>query len=220
MKIIFAFMFIACNTFVAFSQDDLKFFLSLNGNLYLPFNSGKQTYPIVGYDKDADPKLLIGGFGIGFSVVKEWMDKFVLKGQANTSRHAYWNEPLEMKDANNNPLGVYIGKSVDYVIGTTATIQYRLGPKVALGTGIGGDFMVLSVYDFSGFGGIENQKIRNQHYKFFTPVVPLELSFYLNKVLLNIRYEQGLVNRYRKPLADYEKDHYGLMVFEFGYRLN
>src|SRR5262245_60389157 len=102
MKFILTFIFIGCCTFAAFSQDELRFFLPVNGNLYMPYGSGKQTYPIIGYDKDADPKILLGGFGIGFSVVKEWKEKFFLKAQANTSRHAYWDEPLEFRDANNN----------------------------------------------------------------------------------------------------------------------
>jgi len=219
MKIFLAVVFILCTSFSAFGQSDIQYFISINGNLYLPFNSGKQIYPILGYDPGADPKILLGGFGVGFTAVKEWKDKFLLKAQVNTSRHAYWDEPMEMKDANNNPLGSYVGKSVDYVLGTTVTLQYRLTNKVAIGTGFGGDFMVLSVYDFSTFASVDDQKIRNNYYKFFTPVIPLELSFYLNKVLVNLRYEQGLVNRYRKPLADYEKDNYGLLVFEFGYRL-
>lgn len=106
MKNILVFVLIICNTFTAFSQNDVKLYLALNGNLYMPFGSGKQTYPILGYDKDADPKILLGGFGFGFSAVKEWKDKFLLKAQVNTSRHAYWEEPMEFRDANNNPLGM------------------------------------------------------------------------------------------------------------------
>ena len=219
MKKAILYISIFCSSFIAFSQDDLQFFISLNGNLYMPINSQRLTYPILGYDKDADPKVLVGGFGVGFSAVKEWKERLLIKGQANFSRHAYWDEPLEVKDVNNNPLGMYIGKSVDYVLGTTATIQFRPSEKIGLGAGLGGDFMLLSVYDFSGFAGADAQKTRNKNYKFFTPVLPLEVSFYLNKILINIRYEQGLVNRYKKPLADYEKENYGLLVFEFGYRL-
>ena len=211
--------FTLCCTVATFSQTGMQYFISLNGNLYLPFNSEKQTYPIVGYDKDQDPKVLVGGFGIGFSVLKELKGNWLLKGQTNISRHAYWDDPINFTDANNVPLGAYVGKSVDYGIGSAAIIQYRLGKKVAVGTGLGADILLKSVYHISNVFVME-ENLPNEHYKTITPVLPVELSFYLNKVLLNIRYEQGLTSRYREAFVDYDKELNGLLVFEFGYRLN
>lgn len=219
MKKIFFYIIFTIVANAGYSQSSMQYFISLNGNLYLPINSDKQSYPILAYDKDADPKVLLGGFGIGFTTVKEWKEKFLLKGQLNFSRHAYWDDPILLTDVTNNPLGFYTGKSVDYVLGMTATVQYRLGKKIALGTGLGADILLHSVYNISE-PFFEGMKIENEYYKTIAPVLPLELSFYLNKVLLNIRYEQGLINRYREAYAAYEKELNGILVFEFGYRLN
>jgi len=208
-----------CVVVTAFGQGNLQYFLTLNGNYFLPIGSDKQVYPIMGYDKDADPKFLLGGLGLGASVVKEWKEKFLLKGQANISSHAYWDEPIYLTDANANPLGSFVCKSVDYVMGITATIQYRLSKRVAIGPGLGADFLLVSISNLSE-PFTHPDHLRNGHYKRVTPVIPLELSFYLNKVLLNVRYEQGLVNRFRDPLSEYEKEMNSLLVFEIGFKLN
>lgn len=63
------FLSVVMNCFA--QKPNKQWFFSPNWNLYIPTNtSNKGTYPIIGYDKESSPKLLIGGYGIGVSVLK------------------------------------------------------------------------------------------------------------------------------------------------------
>jgi len=54
-------------------ENPIDLYITLNTNLYLAGKSSdKAMFPILGYDKTTDPKLLVGGFGIGLSALKSY----------------------------------------------------------------------------------------------------------------------------------------------------
>lgn len=207
-----------------FSQDTaIEYFLVGNGNLYLPGGqSNKGLYPIIGYDKDAQPKLMIGGFGFGVAAFEPLQKSLSIKGQINVSKHTYWDEPLEMRGANNEPLGQFIFGSSDYALGITGALHYFLGEKMSVGTGLGAQLLTTTlshVPKFEHFEVVPDAISVNRYYRQFLPMLPLEWSWKGDKLLTTIRYEYSLTNRYKKDLAESKSDRFSLLYFELGLRL-
>ena len=199
---------------------DYQYFITINGNLYLPSSSAnKGVYPILWYDKGTDPKLLIGGFGFGLSVIKSLERKIGLKGQANISKHTYWDEPILLNTILAEPRGQFLAGSSDYTLGLAACVHYYLSKKISVGTGLGAHVLLVSLSRVPDIDNTPNGIAVNRYYKPVMPVLPLELSMKLEKVLFNIRYEQGLLNRLNGALAKHKNDRYGLLSFEIGFKI-
>lgn len=198
-----------------------EYFITVNGNLYVPINNPeKGMYPIIGYDKESDSKILIGGLGVGISGFKPVQNKISLKGQANLSKHTYWDKAIEFKDASGNPIGAYISGSSDYTLGVTVTAHYFLGNKISVGTGLGTQIMLISLSRLPEINDAKKAVAVNRFYQPFVPTLPIELSGKFQKRLINIRYEHGLINRYKGELKNYKKDKFGLLTFELGFKIN
>jgi hypothetical protein len=204
-------------------QTGVQWFITPNVNLYLPVGTPyKGVYPVLWYDKETTPKVLIGGFGVGVSALKPYGEKLTLKGQANLSKHTYWDEPMQLIDENGAPIRDYLAGSSDYTLGLTATGHYQFTGKFSAGTGLGGQVLLVSLVRLPPnyfTGPDEEQLATSRYYKRLVPMLPVELSLKLEKILFNVRYEHGLLNRLRKPLADYQTDRFGLLSFEVGFRL-
>ena len=200
-----------------------ELFIVGNTNLFLPGTSpARGIYPILGYDKTTSPKILIGGFGAGVSVFRPIAETLTLKGQANLSKHTYWDEPLDLRGSNNEPLGTFEYASSDLAIGINATMHYFFSRRMSVGTGLGAQVFTVTLSRTPEFknGEIAKTASFNRYYKPFLPVVPVELSFKGENLLFNIRYEHGLSNRYKSTLAGYKTDRSGLLYFEVGFKIN
>lgn len=204
-------------------QTGIQWFIAPNVNLYLPIGTPyKGVYPVLWYDKETTPKVLIGGFGVGVSALKPYGEKLTLKGQANLSKHTYWDEPLMLTDENGSPVRDYLAASSDYTLGMTVTGHYQFTGGFSAGTGLGGQVLLVSLVRLPPnyiTGPDEEQVATSRYYKRLVPMLPVELSLKLEKILFNVRYEHGLLNRLKKPLADYQTDRFGLLTFEVGFRL-
>jgi hypothetical protein len=199
---------------------DYEYFISGNGNLYLPINNPeKGVYPILGYDKETDSKVLIGGMGVGFSAFKQVKNKVSLKGQANLSKHTYWDEPITFVDNSGNPLNQFVSGSSDYSLGLTATVNYSLTQRISVGTGLGGQILLISLSRLPQINDSKKIIAVNNYYKPFMPVLPLELTYKSQKRMFNIRYERGLLNRIKGGLKNFKDDKFGLFVFEVGFKM-
>jgi hypothetical protein len=209
--------------FTVFAQSENEYYVTTSANFYIPVkNPQKGIYPILGYDENEDPKFQIGGFGLGFSMTGSLYGKFIIKGQGNISRHVYWDESFELRDPNNNPLGSFTGSTTEYTIGLTATVHYLITPKFMIGTGLGTRILLNSsskLPDASAYGVDLQGTVRNTYYKPVLPIIPLEFSCKLKKTLWILRYEYGLLDRYRGDLADADTDKYGLLIFEVGFKI-
>jgi hypothetical protein len=204
-------------------QTDFQWFVAPNVNLYLPVGTPyKGAYPVLWYDKETSPKVLIGGFGVGVSALKPYGEKLTLKGQANLSKHTYWDEPIVLTDENGGPVKDYLTASFDYTLGLTATGHYQFTRSFSAGTGLGGQVLLVALTRLPPnyfTGPDEEQTATLRYYKRMVPMLPVELSLKLEKVLFNVRYEHGLLNRLKRPLTDYQTDRFGLLTFEVGFRL-
>jgi hypothetical protein len=208
----------------AFSQDTAtEYFLVGNENLYLPGGqSNKGVYPIVGYDKDAQPKLLIGGFGFGIAAFKPLRKSLQIKGQINLSKHTYWDEPLELRGSVNGPLGQFIFGSSDYAVGITGALHYFLGQRMSVGAGLGAQLFTTTlsrVPTLEDFEFVPGSITVNRYYRQVLPMLPFEWSWKGDQLLATIRYEYGLTNRYKKNMAETMSDRFSILYFELGLRL-
>lgn len=198
---------------------DIEYYFTANANLYLPINTPqKGVYPILWYDKTTDPKLLIGGFGVGVTALKSIKNKVSIKGQANISKHTYWDEPDLFTEDGIVGAAAITGSS-DFTIGLTGTINYFISEKFLVGTGLGGQLLLVSLSRLPGLYGNESEIAVNKYYKPVMPVIPLEASLKLKKTMYSIRYEHALLNRLKSDLAQYKTDRYGLLTFEVGFHL-
>lgn len=207
-------------TFSQTTDSGYDYYITTNGNLYLPINNPeKGTYPILWYDKETTPKVLIGGFGVGIAAWKHRTNKVSLKGQGNFSRHVYWGEPIIITDDSGNPIQDYVAGVVDYSLDLTALAHYSLNPKISVGTGIGMQVMLASLIRTPDVFDAKSTIALNKFYKRLMPVIPVELTYKSVSKSYSIRYEQGLLNRYKSNIAAYKKDSFGLLSFEIGFKI-
>jgi hypothetical protein len=197
-------------------------FIMVNANTYLPLGSDKERYPIVGYNKDYDPKLLIGGLGLGISTIVDYKTSYKIKVQANAQRRVYWEEEIHYRDDQNRDMGTFRSGSADLVLNLMGTFHKKISDKFSIGTGLAADAMMMSASRKPDFNGNDRDKMLslNRHYKRIMPVLPLELSMEFKKILLNLRYDIGLLNKFRSDLAKHKKDYYSVLSFEAGFRIN
>jgi hypothetical protein len=200
---------------------ELEYFITGNGNLYLPINNPeKGTYPILWYDQDTDPKLLIGGMGVGAAVWKEVHPRLSLKGQANLSKQASWGEPIGAGDGGGNSLGAFLGGSADYTVGVGAMGHFFLTEKLSVGTGLGGQLLLLSLSRVpDNFPDAKRSFVVNRYYRPFIPTIPLEVSIKTPRKVFSVRYEQGLINRIKGDLGKSKRENFGLLFFEMGFKI-
>lgn len=211
-------MIIASNMYS--QNNSTEWFGSCQTNLYFPIStSTKGTYPILWYDRETNPKVLIGGFGVGTMLYKPIKNKLFFKGIATLSKISYWDEPLLAKDFNGNPQGEIQRGSSDYLVHISGLVHYFFTDKISVGGGLGTHLNIVT------FARIPTQKQDEvsvgvqRHYKTLMPIIPLELSYKTLKKVFSIRYEQGLLNRYKKDLAQYKKEKLGLLMFEIGFKI-
>jgi hypothetical protein len=217
---IFLLSFFAVSTPGFCQLANAEYYLTVNGNLYLPFkNPQKGIYPILGYDKGTDAKVLIGGWGAGIAACQPIKRKLNLKGEVNLSKHTYWDEPVTFSNESGSALGPFVAGSSDYAIGITATAQYFFTNKLAIGTGVGSQLLLVSLSRLPKIYDSEKLIAVNRYYKPIMPTWPVELSYKLQKKLFNVRYEHGLVNRLKGDLKRVKNDRYGLLSFEVGFKI-
>ena len=201
------------------AQEAVEYFVSGNANLYLPFNSEKGMFPILGYDKETKPKVLIGGFGVGFAALKNIKKRTSLKGQINISRSVYWESFIFT-----NNVAAVTGQtdatSTDYTLGLLGTFHFHLSPAFSMGTGIGTQVMMVSYLNLREDALEVSEYIgRNRFYKPVMPTLPIELTWRFKKMFANLRYEHALLDRFKNDLAEDKTDKYGLLFFELGIKV-
>ncbi|HYC86026.1 MAG TPA: hypothetical protein VEB86_12430 [Chryseosolibacter sp.] len=215
-------LFIFSITLVAWKAlgqtDSVQFFVTGNINQYVPRASAKGMYPVLGYDSDVKPKVLIGGFGVG---VCGWMrmgSKSSLKAQANISRSVYWEE-VNFYDQTNADLGHYPVATSDITLGPSVTWHLHAGKHFSIGTGLACQTLLLSYSRIREdvFAGGSRGLGANRYYKPFVVTLPLELSLKWERSFFNVRYEHGLHNRLKHDLAEFRTDHHGLIFAEIGF---
>jgi len=209
----------------SFSQKKpAEWYVTANGNLYMPVGTRtKGTYPILGYDKTTSPKILLGGIGIGAAMLKPLSKDLKFKAQANFSKHTYWDEPVMMKDYVASSIGYFQSGSSDYGLGIAGMIHYFPVEAFSIGAGISAQINVISFSRTPGMyigAEIDPGFVVNRYYKTVLPMIPVELSYKLKKVLFNVRYEAALMNRIKGDLADFRSDKFSLLTFELGFQIH
>ena len=220
-----AIIFVLClmPSVCAFAQFNPDLFITLNGNLFIPVESADRMFPIVGFNKELKPKLLIGGFGVGFAGQKMISGKFSLKTQGTFFRKAYWQQYLFRRGPLlSDIVGEATVSTFDYTMGAAAIPHFHFSRAFSVGVGVGLHALLFSnSYLRQDLTADGNRNLgRNRYYKSFMPIVPFETSLRLSRWAVNVRYEHALLNRFKGNLADYKKEKYGLLFFELGYKIN
>lgn len=220
-----SFLFLICTNCISQSKRT-ELFITPGVNIYIPgSSSAKSTYPIIGYKKNTDPRLLIGGFSIGVTVFKPLQTNMQLKLQGALSRNAHWNEFINATDIAGNSLIGFKNSTINYNVDFLATVRYRLFNKFYAGAGSGLQLLVASVSrnpfkDILINGATQpNRIIQNKYYRTLMPFIPLEISYQTKKVNYNIRYDFALLNKVKGELANYLSERYGLLHFEVGFKI-
>jgi hypothetical protein len=208
-------------------KKETELFITASANIYFPGKeSRKSMFPVIGYNKNTNPRFLLGGFGLAVTALKPIEKKLYSKMQTGLFRHTYWNEFVQAFDFAGNDLNTGRNSTVNYNIDLFGTIHYRIAGKFSAGAGAGVQALLASVSrnPFAGitFGGVtERERVYlNRYYKKLMPFIPLEISFKTKKLFCNIRYEAALLNKVKGDLSNYEQERYGLLNFEFAYRIN
>lgn len=201
---------------LAISQEkQTEWYITANANLYYPIQTpSKGVYPILWYDRETDPNILIGGFGIGGAVYHPLTEKILLKGQLNLSKHSYWNETVSIVDESGGLYYSYQPSTADYMAGISATANYFFIPKLGIGTGLGAQYLLASLTrQPKEFGDLS----RNRFYVPLVVTLPIEATLKLSKTLFLVRYEHSLTNRLHAE-SNF-KDRFGLVYFEVGFKI-
>lgn len=179
-----------------------EWYLDLNVNRYMPT------------DKVQESGI---GFGFGGKMIMPLKKKFQLKSSANIMFNSY-SGIFQATDNVGNTLGTLANTTVDLSVGLIPTIHYSLHKNFSIGTGIGLRTLLASVTAYDGNTQLKNTSV-NDYYKRFMPILPVEISLKINKILLNLRYEYSLLNKVRGDLADYKTERYGIVSLEIGYKI-
>ena len=202
-----------------------EWFLNANINLHIPGGrSQKSVYPVLGYNKNSDPKFLLGGVGVGGFLLRPVSHDFHLKAHGYLSKISYWDDPIELKSVLGENVGVYQAGGSDYVAGINGLIHYHLADRLSLGAGLGAQVLLASFSRTPGIYGYgeptEKSSITNHHYKTVLPVVPIELAYRFPKMVINLRYDIGPFNRIRGDLGKAKTERYDVLSLEVGFKLN
>lgn len=206
-------------------QASTEWFLNANFNIYVPGGgSQKSVYPVLGYNKETSPKFLLGGVGTGGFLLRPLSSDFHLKAHGYLSKVSYWDDPIELKSAVGENVGVFQAGGSDYLAGMNGLIHYHLADQLSLGAGIGAQFLLASFSRTPAIYGYgeptEKSFISNHHYKTIHPVIPVELSYRFPRLVINLRYDIGPFNRLRGELAKAKTEKYGVLSLEVGFKLN
>ena len=158
------------------------------------------------------------GIGIGGKMIIPLTKKFVLRNSADIMLNTYSDGPFTATDVSGNALGNLGNTSVDLSIGLIPTIHYSLHENFSVGTWLGSRILLKSVTAYDGNTQLKNTSA-NDYYKPFMPILPIEMSLKINKILLNLRYEYSLLNKIKGDLADYKTERYGIVSLEVGYKI-
>jgi hypothetical protein len=162
------------------------------------------------------------GIGLGASVVKPVKENLFLKHQGNVSFNTYSDHIITFTDPNGIPIVDSAPSTIDFVVGLSSTINYSLAKDFSIGTGLGFRTLLSSKSTYTPIysNGTSTQlETVNSYYKPIMPVVPIEMSLKINKVLLNLRYEYSILNKIRGDLSDYVTQRYGIVSVEVGYKI-
>lgn len=226
MKVkIYLIVFLLQSALSAIGQDDTEIFLSAGVNLYLPrAGSAKSVYPILGYNKNTSPKILLGGVSTGISIWKPLGKDLNLKTYVHISKQTYWDEPIEIRNAVGTYFGPYQSGSSDYIFGLGGTLHYTLVDHLSIGTGVGFQALLFSLaripeIDIANGEHGKTAIVTNRYYKRVLPMLPLELSYKLKRLTFGVRYDIGLLNRLKGDLGKSKKDKFDLITFETAFKL-
>ncbi|MCE7044320.1 hypothetical protein [Dyadobacter sp. CY312] len=206
-------------------EKPMEWYVNASVNCYIPTaGSAKSVFPVLGYNKDTSPKLLIGGVGTSVSVIIPIGKGLHLKPYANLQKLTYWDDPIDIRDGAGAYMGNFQSWSSDYTVGLGTLIHYDLVNRLSLGAGLGLQAMVVSISrmpDTYGYGvPVESSFVVNRYYKRLVPMVPLEISYKLDRMSLNLRYDVGLLNKLKGNLGKSKSEKFGVLALEVGFKIS
>ena len=206
-------------------QNAQEWFVNANINTYLPGkNSAKSVFPVLGYNRNTSPKIMLGGVGTGIFTWKLVAKDIHLKTYANLSKLTYWDDPIEITTATGMYNGTLHHWSSDYVLGIGGILHYDIAPHLSIGAGLGAQVLLISVSrmpEMNGYGqAVEPSIVINHYYKTVLPVVPLEIAYKLKSMMIGIRYDTGMLNKLKGDLGKNKSEKFGVLGLDVAFRVS
>jgi hypothetical protein len=208
-KILYTFIAICIfESRTSFAQNERPtWYANVNMNTYLPSQSVKGTTFGIG---DI-------GLGLGASRIHPIKSNLYLKYQGNVSFNSYTDHVASFTNPTGQSLGGTLPSTVDFALNLTTTVNYSLSKNFLVGTGLGFRTLLFSGSKYNTLPF--NVETVNAHYKRVMPILPVEMSLKINKIMLNLRYEYSILNKIRGDLSDYVTERYGIVSLEIGYKI-
>ena len=211
-------------SFGGFGQNIHKFYIHVGTNLTLPSDeSSRSTFPIIAYNDEFKPSLLLGGFNAGITYNKHLSDKKYISAVISLARHSSWEEAFPFTDNQGLLYGFNKYNKVDYVLKVLPIFTYALTPRLTLGIGFGGNISIISISalpDVQLFGIDRKGEIAiNKYNRLFNPLLPVEIRYHLKKIYFGARFEYGPFNTNRSDIKEMLKSKNNYVCFELGFKL-
>lgn len=205
-------------------QNNWEWFLNANINAYLPGrNSAKSVFPVLGYNRNTSPKIMLGGVGTGFFIWKPVAKDVHLKTYANLSKLTYWDDPVVITTGSGMYNGTLNNWSSDYVLGIGGIVHYDFAPHLSIGAGLGTQFLLISLSrmpEMNGYGlAVEPSIVINHYYKTLLPIIPLEIAYKLKRMMISLRYDTGILNKLRGDLGKNKSEKFGVLGLDVAVKL-
>jgi hypothetical protein len=219
-----ALLIVVCS-YAQSSKPDYRITVGVNFRNPVAGNSQSMIFPVIHFQKKTSQKTLAGGINVGVSRFFPLTSRIDLKTTAGLSRQVYWELPTQFNKGPNpqDKLGSATAPTIEYYLAASGVVHFNFG-RFSPGVGLAFEGLILSTLKFTNIetfaGGPSSiQNYHNKEYKPIMPVLPVELSWKGDVMLYNIRYEMGLLNRFRGSLSNSSRSYYGLMCFEIGMRI-
>lgn len=202
-----------------FAQQPIRDYITFGTNVRLPGHKGQFIFPPLGYYEHEKFPVLIGGYSVGLTRIKNVSPTTMFKGVVNISRQAFWGDPTSP----GNPDYLTVSsrtKSVEYFISTQGLAHFSGRKRFSIGSGLGFEFMVLSrVRVLDPDDPSKFKRVSDERYKHVMPVLPAEISWTFAKTMYTLHYEVGLINRFRGEFNDNDRDKFRYLSFELSRRI-
>lgn len=214
---IIVFMILALNS----SAQEFSIFVNVNQYYSFGKQNNNTSYPILWYSSEEDEGFLLGGFGVGVRYKTKFNEQLSLSSRGSFLRYRQYGGPVQLLDDNGNNLGTPNKKITEFGLAGHFTLNYRINDQFEVGSGLGLIWIVSSESEFDFPVRIDGQNesvFDNNHYKPFIFTIPVEATYNVKAIYLNLRYEIGLLNRFQGNIKPRENS--SMLTFEIGVKFN
>ncbi len=163
------------------------------------------------FNSEVDMKPFVGGQA-NFVARNTIRTKHILDGWLGFTMKSHRNdEKVRLTSTANDLEGRLISKTVlNSYLGFGISYSYQITDLVAFGTGLTANFLLSSKTNFKD----SELSLNNHYFKTGQMYIPFVLSYQIDRILLNIRADKGIMNRLNQSLI---RERENTIFLEIGY---